>query len=110
MIAVAKSCKALLHSNSSLKSGLYTIYPNGVQALKVYCDMEMEGGGWTLAWSFRYTHYESGFTSGPSALSPRPSWPGNGDITLSTTPPLNETNYNAMEYQMWRLLAGEEVL
>lgn len=30
------------------KSGVYTIYPEGTNGVKVRCDMETDGGGWTV--------------------------------------------------------------
>ena len=31
------------------KSGVYRIYPDKVKPFKVYCDMETDGGSWTVS-------------------------------------------------------------
>ena len=42
------SCKHLLESGSKV-SGEYTIFPHGFEnGLKVFCDMENDGGGWIV--------------------------------------------------------------
>lgn len=44
-----KSCLELLQKGGKIESGIYTINPNGLKpAIRVYCDQETEGGGWTV--------------------------------------------------------------
>ena len=31
------------------KSGVYRIYPDNVKSFKVYCDMDTDGGSWTVS-------------------------------------------------------------
>ena len=72
--------------------------------------METDGGGWTLVWSYSFTNY-SHFNSKSNAITPRPNWPVRPevDVPISTTPPLNETDYNAINFSIWKQL-GRQVL
>jgi len=43
-----KSCKRILWMGKSRWNGEYTILPDGISTQRVYCDMEIDGWGWTL--------------------------------------------------------------
>lgn len=42
------SCIRLKDVGAGKTNGYYTIYPDGSTAIGVYCDMNLDGGGWTL--------------------------------------------------------------
>ena len=64
--------------------------------------METDGGGWTLVWSYTFTDYPN-FKSWSNAITPRPNWPDSNaaNVHVSTTPPLSETDFNAVEFAKW---------
>ncbi|RVE59254.1 hypothetical protein OJAV_G00186720 [Oryzias javanicus] len=44
-----EDCMDIHNQDKKLKSGVFTIYPSGsTSAVEVYCDMETEGGGWSV--------------------------------------------------------------
>ena len=58
------------YQNGHNTSGVYTINPDNQTEFKVYCDMDTDGGGWTViqrrfdgsvSFDRNWTEYESGF-------------------------------------------------
>ena len=104
------NCQDLKFKVPFVQSGVYWIDPDGGShgnAFQAYCDQQTDEGGWTLVWSYTFTDYSS-FTSSTNAVIPRPTWTASSAITrVSTTVPLSETHYEAMNFALWRTIGKE---
>ena len=109
----ALNCKDLKNKRPSVVSGVYWIDPDGGyhgNAFEAYCDQQTDGGGWTLVWSYTFTDYKN-FNSGSNAVTPRPTWTATGANTrVSTTVPLSETHYEAMDFALWRTIGNQALI
>lgn len=60
----ADSCLEILNAAPGAPSGVYWLTPDGQSARRAWCDMETDGGGWTLCLNSRYTQQAAAlFTS-----------------------------------------------
>lgn len=53
-------CSEILRNDPSVKgsNGVYTIYPDRINAKKVFCDMTTNGGGLTVSVFFQFGFYQ----------------------------------------------------
>ena len=109
----ALNCKDLKNKRPSVASGVYWIDPDGGyhgNAFEAYCDQQTDGGGWTLVWSYTFTDYKN-FNTGSNAITPRPTWTASSANTrVSTTVPLSETHYEAMDFALWRTIGDQTLI
>ena len=71
--------------------------------------MKTHGGGWTLVYSYTFTNYNS-FRSSSNAVTPYPNWPmskSQTKVPISTTPPLTESSYGAVDWNIWKNIGQE---
>lgn len=89
-VATIASCKALKQDRPDATDGVYSLKLNGIDAFDVYCDMTIDGGGWTVIQNrasesdffLEWADYKNGF----GELSGN-FWLGNDKIHLITQTP-----------------------
>ncbi|XP_075041750.1 ficolin-1-like [Mixophyes fleayi] len=102
-----KNCKELLKTNSL--SSRYTIYPDGKKPLRVLCDMDTDGAGWTVfqrRWDgsvdfFRdWKSYKTGFGSLMTEF-----WLGNDNLHMLTSSGTWELRVDVQHYNTTKQFA-----
>lgn len=108
-----KSCKWWKAINNQAVSAVYwmTFNESNAKAFQVFCEMNVDGGGWTLVYSYTFTKYHD-FMSFSNAVTPIPSWPVDWSpdtwTPMSTTTPLDDSiSHSAMNYSLWGKIGSE---
>ncbi|MBX2796070.1 MAG: hypothetical protein KTR31_00335 [Myxococcales bacterium] len=100
------SCLEILEASPLQPSGVYDIFPDGIDDFALYCDFDTDGGGWTLVASSALIPLDdaaSGHYGDLSSLTPlkpnagvfdgmRDAIPGNSDIRFACKLDLADTD------------------
>uniref|UniRef100_A0AAY4BFC1 Fibrinogen C-terminal domain-containing protein n=1 Tax=Denticeps clupeoides TaxID=299321 RepID=A0AAY4BFC1_9TELE len=103
-------CSDIHNHDSTKPSGVYSIYPGGpISPLQVYCDMETDGGGWTVFQKrldgsvnfYRpWDHYKKGFGNVNGEF-----WLGLDNIVLLTLRKKNELRVDMEDWEGTKVYA-----
>ncbi|MFO0745485.1 MAG: LamG-like jellyroll fold domain-containing protein [Myxococcota bacterium] len=102
-----QSCLHVRDAAGATSDGLVTLDTDGDgphAAFSAWCDQTRDGGGWTLAWVYGFTAFDT-FTDAGNAVAPIPSWPASlADVTVSTTAPASPSSAGAIDWTTWEAI------
>ena len=71
--------------------------------------MDTDNGGWTLVYAYNFTSWEWYMKIG-MAVTPWPNGWVPGDVSVSVIPPSNPTDFNAIDFILWRQIGQDFLL